>query len=53
MSTLFKQPRSKHSLAPRRKRVDSVLGKYAHVQTSSVAFAAAKRIEMSKESKRR
>jgi hypothetical protein len=53
MSTLFKQSPTKHSSTPRRKRVDGVLGKYADVQTSSVAFAAAKHAEMSKENKRR
>jgi hypothetical protein len=53
MNTLLKQSPPKRLPKTQKKRVDAVLGKYAHVHTSSIAFAAAKRSEAAREGKRR
>ncbi len=53
MNTLLKQSSARQLPKTQRKRVDAVLGKYAHVHSSSIAFAAAKRSEIARECKRR
>jgi hypothetical protein len=53
MSATLTPTRRRRPAQARRKRVDAIRGKYAHVRTSSTTFAQAKQSEIIREARRK